>query len=188
MQASAMIARPPSLIARLMMLPMLIGIAAALPGCAPRRVPGPAPSAGRPVVSLPEPVAPQAKPAAPSTTTESQPPDAVASPAEDKRPAEPAVIVALLEESAASRSSGDLDNAAASLERALRIQPRNPRLWHELARVRLEQGEPALAEELARKSSALAEDNEGLIAANQQLMEEARQRQTPGAPAPAAAE
>jgi Tfp pilus assembly protein PilF len=89
----------------------------------------------------------------------------------------------LLEESEASRSSGDLENAAASLERALRIQPRNARLWHELARVRLEQGEPALAEELARKSSALAQDNAGLIAANQQLMEQARKRQGLGAPA-----
>ncbi|MGY6215389.1 tetratricopeptide repeat protein [Methylolobus aquaticus] len=183
-----MIARQPLLIARFIVLSMLIGIAAALPGCAPRRVAGPAPSAGRPPASLPEAVPLSSKRAAPTSTSETQPSNAVSSPAAEKGPVEPAVIVALLEESAASRSTGDLDNAAASLERALRIQPRNPRLWHELARVRLEQGEPALAEELARKSSALAEDNEGLIAANQQLMEEARQRQTPGAPAPAAAE
>ena len=183
-----MIARQPLLIARLIVLPMLIGIAAALPGCAPRRGAGSAPGADRPPASRPEAVSPSSKPATPSTTSEAQPSNAASSPAEEKGPVEPAVIVALLEESAASRSSGDLDNAVASLERALRIQPRNPRLWHELARVRLEQGEPALAEELARKSSALAEDNEGLITANQQLMEEARQRQTPGAAAPAAAE
>ena len=49
--------------------------------------------------------------------------------------------------------------AAASIERALRIEPRNPRLWQELARVRLKQGQYAQAENVAARSNSWAGDD-----------------------------
>src|SRR4030081_933268 len=52
-------------------------------------------------------------------------------------------IAGLLDGARADAAAGRLANAAASLERALRIEPRNPRLWQELARARPEQGEHA---------------------------------------------
>lgn len=65
----------------------------------------------------------------------------------------------------------DYSAAAATLERALRIEPRNAYLWNRLARVRLEQGQYHLASNLADRSNALAgtaaqlkQDNWGIIA------------------------
>src|ERR1700675_3920195 len=61
-------------------------------------------------------------------------------------PPENAAIAGLVDLARADAASGRLSNAAASLERALRIEPRNPRLWQSLARVRLQQGEYAQTE------------------------------------------
>jgi Tfp pilus assembly protein PilF len=72
-------------------------------------------------------------------------------------------------------AAGRLSSAAASLERALRIEPRNPRLWHELAKVRLQQGEYAQAESMAARSNAWAGNDSSLRAENQRLIEQARQ-------------
>ena len=69
-----------------------------------------------------------------------------------------------------------LGSAAATLERALRIEPRNPRLWHELALVRLKQGDYAQAESTAARSNAWAGADGELRAANQRIIEEARLR------------
>jgi cytochrome c-type biogenesis protein CcmH/NrfG len=64
--------------------------------------------------------------------------------------------------------------AAATLERALRIEPRNPRLWHELAKVRLRQGDGAQAANLAARSNSFAGSDSQLRAANQAIIEQAR--------------
>ena len=74
----------------------------------------------------------------------------------------------------ADMEAGRLSNAAASLERALRIEPRNPRLWQELARVRLQQGDFAQAESLAARSNSFAGGDSGLRAENQRIIEAAR--------------
>jgi tetratricopeptide (TPR) repeat protein len=66
------------------------------------------------------------------------------------------------------------ERAAALLERALRIEPRNAQLWHRLAKVRLQQGRYAMAESLAQKSSALAGDDNALKRRNVELIEAAR--------------
>src|SRR5258706_14072361 len=50
--------------------------------------------------------------------------------------AESPAIASLMDSARADTTGGRLANAAASLERALRIEPRNPRLWQELSRVR----------------------------------------------------
>ena len=51
------------------------------------------------------------------------------------------------------------EQAAASLERALRIKPRNPIIWYNLAGVRLANDEWKRAANLAQKSNALAGKN-----------------------------
>lgn len=86
----------------------------------------------------------------------------------------PPAVVALRGEAQARFQSGDYDNAAASLERAIRIQPKNPQLWHDLAETRLKQERPGLAEDLAKKSNLHAKGNAELIRANWALIAEAR--------------
>ena len=98
-------------------------------------------------------------------------------PAPDPAPAarqENVAIAGLMQSARADSAAGRLANAAASLERALRIEPRNPRLWHELARVRLKQGDYAQAESVAARSNTWAGSDQELRAANLRLMEEAR--------------
>ena len=86
-------------------------------------------------------------------------------------------VVALLGQAEAQANGGDLASAAGSLERALRIDPRNPVIWYHLATVRLEQGEPAQAEQLAVKSTSLAGGNRVQQARNWRLIAQARQAQ-----------
>ncbi len=83
-------------------------------------------------------------------------------------------VVALLDQAQARMRAGDPDAAAAVLERALRIEPRNARLWSQLAWVRLRQGLPAQAEQTALKSNALARADYRLQAANWRIIAKAR--------------
>jgi tetratricopeptide (TPR) repeat protein len=85
------------------------------------------------------------------------------------------VIAGLLDGARADAAAGRLANAAASLERALRIEPRNPRLWQELARVRLKQGEYAQAESTAARSNSWAGGDSALRAENWRLIAQARE-------------
>jgi len=71
------------------------------------------------------------------------------------KPSTNVAVVSLLNKAKAQYTSGQLHEASASLERAVRIEPRNPYLWQELARVRLEQGQYRQAENLAAKSNSL---------------------------------
>jgi Tfp pilus assembly protein PilF len=80
-----------------------------------------------------------------------------------------------METARAEVAAGRPSNAAASLERALRIEPRNPRLWQELARVRLKQGQYAQAESVAARSNSWAGTDSALRADNWRLIAEARE-------------
>jgi tetratricopeptide (TPR) repeat protein len=84
-------------------------------------------------------------------------------------------IAGLMENARTESAAGRLTNAAASLERALRIEPRNPRLWQELARVRLKQGQHVQAEQVAARSNSWAGKDNGLRAENWRLIAEARE-------------
>ena len=53
-------------------------------------------------------------------------------------------------------ASGDTAQAAATLERAVRIEPDNPLVWIELGRVRLAENNPTQANAMGRKALALA--------------------------------
>lgn len=98
--------------------------------------------------------------------------------AEPEMPAYPSspAASALMQEAEGSRNRGDIANASAILERAIRIQPRNPIIWQQLADIRLSQHQPDLAEDLAKKSSVLASGNKTLIRKNWQLIAEARRQ------------
>jgi len=96
-----------------------------------------------------------------------------------ERPEAPAVasendaVIALARNARDDMSAGRLSTAAANLERALRIEPRNPTLWHELARVNLHQGQAGQAAQFAGKSNSFAGDNAQLRAANWRLIGQA---------------
>jgi Flp pilus assembly protein TadD len=87
---------------------------------------------------------------------------------------ESAAVASLMDSARAQVSAGRLANAAATLERALRIEPKNPRLWHQLALIRLQQGDYTQAGSLAARSNTWAADDAELKAANQRVIEEAR--------------
>jgi Tfp pilus assembly protein PilF len=63
---------------------------------------------------------------------------------------------ALVAQAHRQSGGGDWGQAAATLERALRIEPDNPLLWIELGRVRLGQNNPAQADAMGRKALALS--------------------------------
>lgn len=76
-----------------------------------------------------------------------------------------------------SRNYGD---AAAEVERAIRIQPKNPELWHALAEIRLRQGQWDTAEDLAKKSNTLAKNHPDLIKNNWRVIAESRRKRGDG--------
>ena len=90
-------------------------------------------------------------------------------------PANPAVV-ALLNRANRESRAGRHGVAAASLERALKIEPRNAWLWHRLASARLAQGEPGAAASLAAKSNTLAAGDPRLQARNWRLIAEVHRR------------
>jgi cytochrome c-type biogenesis protein CcmH/NrfG len=124
----------------------VIVLAVLLAGCA-----GPGPSSTPTPAPVPEPTA---KPPAPS---------------------ENVAIAGLMQNARADVAAGRLSNAAATLERALRIEPRNPRLWRELALVRLKQGEYIQAESVAARSNSWAGSDNTLRAENWRLIAQARE-------------
>jgi Flp pilus assembly protein TadD len=80
----------------------------------------------------------------------------------------------LLQTARTQQQAGNLTEAVATVERALRIEPRNARLWNQLAHLRLEQQQPALAAELAAKSNVLAAADVELKRDNWLLIGQAR--------------
>ncbi len=118
------------------------------------------------------------------------PPDSSATGAEASRstaesgagPAAPPVAAAspattmLLEQSRRERAAGSLDDAADSLERALRIDPDNPWLWLELGEIHMMVGDSAQAEEMARKALSLAGSDQALVGRADRLLAAIRSR------------
>jgi Flp pilus assembly protein TadD len=89
---------------------------------------------------------------------------------------ESVAVAGLMESARNDTAAGRLANAAATLERALRIEPGNPRLWQELARVRLQQKQYAQAESTAMRSNSYAGSDSALRAENDRIIEQARAR------------
>jgi predicted Zn-dependent protease len=116
----------------------------------------------------PPPPAPQEPgAAAPPPTPEPAPPPVPRS--------ENVAVAGLMESARADAAAGKLSTAAASIERALRIEPRNPRLYQELARVRLQQTNFTQAESMATRSNFFAGSDHALRAENWRLIAQARE-------------
>ena len=81
-----------------------------------------------------------------------------------------AVASRLLASAISNKAVGDFDSAAGDLERALRIEPKNPLLWSQLADVRYSQRNFTQAVQLAAKSNTLAGSDNDLRRRNWILM------------------
>lgn len=86
-------------------------------------------------------------------------------------------VLALLTTAQQQQGSGDLNGAAASLERAQRIAPREPQVLYQLAQTRLNQGDPAQAEQLARRALSYSAGRPALQASLWELIAQSRERQ-----------
>ena len=113
-------------------------LAAALAGCALHGK-NETPAEAGAAAPTPQPAAPPGQPAAPTREFRLG-----------------AASTALVAQAHRQAGAGDYGQAAATLERALRIEPDNPILWTELGRVRLGENNFAQADALGRKSLALA--------------------------------
>lgn len=96
------------------------------------------------VQTQPNPVSPSTAPAEPLPTPTPRP-----------RTLSPA-SKALVAQAQTQLNAGNDALAAATIERALRIEPNNPLLWIELAKIRQTVGNAPQAENLARKALAMA--------------------------------
>jgi tetratricopeptide (TPR) repeat protein len=94
-------------------------------------------------------------------------------------------VLALLQDAERELRAGRPEQASIALERALRIEPRNPTVWHYLGLARLDLGAYAQAEVMASRSHSLAPADRALRSYNARLVATARQAsgQT-GAPLP----
>jgi tetratricopeptide (TPR) repeat protein len=102
-------------------------------------------------------------PSAPSSGTAQPPPTAPPQPTPGAPSRPPpkqyhlgAASSALVAQAHKQMSGGDFGLAAATIERAMRIEPDNPLLWIELGRVRYTAGDYGQADSMGRKALALA--------------------------------
>ena len=102
------------------------------------------------------------------------PRDRLAPPVSAPRQSTSPAVVALRDTADEAERAGRTDRAAASLERALRIEPNNAELWHRMARIRLTEQRWVQAEALAAKSNRLAGANRSLRRRNLALIADAR--------------
>ncbi|MET0024277.1 MAG: hypothetical protein ABW085_08455 [Sedimenticola sp.] len=72
------------------------------------------------------------------------------------RPVYSKAVQSLMQQADRQKAKGDLAAAVVSIERGLRIEPRNAHLWNRLAHLRYDQGQRGLAADLAAKSNSLA--------------------------------
>lgn len=103
--------------------------------------------------------------------TPEPPPDTTPAPTE---PMNSPAVVELSTQARQALNDSRHDAAVQLLERAIRIEPQNGELWHQLARVRFQQGSYEQARQLATRSNALLSSDSSLQARNDELIEAAR--------------
>lgn len=86
-------------------------------------------------------------------------------------------VLALLTTAQQQQSSGDLNGASSSLERAQRVAPREPQVLYRLAQVRMAQGDAPQAEQFARRGLTFANGRPALQANLWELIAQAREKQ-----------
>lgn len=139
----------------------------AISACTPRAAYPPPQTTPPPSEPIPVPPGEAPTPGAPPAVPQAQPPSTAA---QISGPA----VMALMQRSKQSADAGDLDSAAALLERALDVEPRNPFVYQRLASMRLQQGQASQGETLARKSNSLAGDNPYIKAENWHIIAQTR--------------
>ena len=98
-------------------------------------------------------------------------------PEDDTRRQGNAAIAALLDSAREAEKARRYGRAAAALERALKVEPRNPWLWHRLAAIRHRQGRHPEAEALSRRSLSLSPGDVKLASRNWRVIAAARHGQ-----------
>ena len=153
----------------------LLGALLLVAGCVPPEfgTPEPVPRTPVPIKAAPPGVVISPVPDLPSA-----PAGSVEPPSPPPRAAPPASAAAqtLLTQSRAHQAAGNYPQAAASIERALRIEPRQPLLWLELGNIRLKEGDYAQAEGMGRKALSLSAGDAALTARSEQLIATAKKR------------
>jgi hypothetical protein len=86
-------------------------------------------------------------------------------------------VLALLTTARDQEGRGDLGGASSSLERAMRMAPREPQVFYRLAQVRLAQGDTAQAEQVAQRGLSYAAGRPSLQAGLWELIAQAREKQ-----------
>jgi len=84
-------------------------------------------------------------------------------------------VLGLLDQARTELDAGRSDQSVATLERALRIEPRNPFLWQALAGAHLRQNLPDQAEDVAQRANSLANGNPYIEIENWRLIASARE-------------
>jgi hypothetical protein len=151
---------------------LLVVLNLCLPGCSvkhpvdlpttPAPAPHPVPSSPLPPLSAPTPAPVPTPEPGPSVRRESVP-----------VPEEGKAAATLLASARQSERTGQFSQAEMMLERALRVEPRNARLWHEMAQVKFGQKDYGQAVQFCIKSNSLAGKDYDLIQQNWLLMEKA---------------
>ena len=143
----------------LMVLNLGLAYCALTPASAPvpveDRAPVPAPVPESAATPVPAPASPEPLPEALPLPTPPAAPDRQVG----TSPVRPPAVVALLDRVDSASARGNPGQAAAELERALRISPRDGGLWLRLARVRMQQNQWQQAEAVALKCVSLPESD-----------------------------
>jgi tetratricopeptide (TPR) repeat protein len=132
------------------------------PAPRPRPTPAPTPAPAPVPAPVPESVPESVPNSAPISSRESVP-----------APQEGKAAGALLASARQQVRAGDFSQAEIILERALRVEPRNARLWHEMAQVKYAQQDYSQTVQFCIKSNSLAGRDYNLIQQNWLLMEKA---------------
>jgi len=174
--------RAPQALAYQLVVAFMLAACAATPPAPVEQPRGTTPAPGAPApasgIQTPLPTVPTPETATIPPPGAPQPPiEARPLPVPEARPGpkENVAVAGLMDSARNDTASGKYPSAAASLERALRIEPRNPRLWQELARVRLKQGDYVQAENLAARSTGWAGSDNQLRADNWRIIAAARE-------------
>ncbi|CAA9889600.1 conserved exported hypothetical protein [Candidatus Methylobacter favarea] len=134
---------------------------------------------------MPPPIELDSEPSAPESEQEPETEPEMQSQSSTPTPFEPLessvslspAVGALVSAANQNTQAGNLESAVSSIERAIRIEPRNATLFYKLAVLRLKQSKPRLAEDLAKKSALLASSNTTLKKHSWLLIAKAREMQ-----------
>jgi Tfp pilus assembly protein PilF len=142
--------------------------------------------ASQPESTSPGPSAPSTAPPAGQPGTAQPQPGTPTTPGVPEQPPRPPpkqfklgpATAALVAQAHRQATTGNYAPAAATIERALRIEPENPLLWIELGQIRLSEGNAAQADGMGHKALALATgDTQAQASAWRLIADSLRERQ-----------